>query len=198
MTWIDSANHLNRAKGYRLAVTHFVFPDITVLCNFAVVHHLDLLEKVLLGRGRWTEVVEFEARQSSRWFPDLPGLPSAGWLGMPIELTGGEHIRAVERIRRVVFGGSGDRSTDHLGEAQTYDLIRTVPYFADSWWVSDDRESVRYARHQGLTTLETVDLVRMSVEQGGVTAEAGFALLQEMVACGRHLRLPVSPNELMG
>jgi hypothetical protein len=31
----------------------------TLLCNFAAVNQLDLLETVLLGRGRWTEAVAY-------------------------------------------------------------------------------------------------------------------------------------------
>ncbi|GAA2490405.1 hypothetical protein GCM10010406_28160 [Streptomyces thermolineatus] len=39
------------------------FPDNTVLCNFAAVDRLPLLEKVLDGRGRWTQAVAHEARR---------------------------------------------------------------------------------------------------------------------------------------
>lgn len=40
------------------------FPDNTVLCNFSAVGSLSLLEKVLDGRGRWTQAVAL--RPSSR------------------------------------------------------------------------------------------------------------------------------------
>jgi len=38
-------------------VSTFLFPDNTVLCNFAAVDRLDLLQAVLNGRGRWTPTV---------------------------------------------------------------------------------------------------------------------------------------------
>jgi predicted nucleic acid-binding protein len=42
------------------------FPDNTVLCNFAAVDALTLLEQVLDGRGRWVEAIAHEAKQSAR------------------------------------------------------------------------------------------------------------------------------------
>lgn len=42
-------------------MTDHLFPDNTVLCNFAAVNRLDLLKSVLSGRGRWTEAVAYEA-----------------------------------------------------------------------------------------------------------------------------------------
>ncbi|MGH3277686.1 MAG: hypothetical protein ACRDNW_00920 [Trebonia sp.] len=41
-------------------MTEHLFPDNTVLCNFAAVNRLDLLKSVLGGRGRWTEAVAYE------------------------------------------------------------------------------------------------------------------------------------------
>lgn len=38
-----------------------VFPDNTVLCNFAAVDQLSLLRNWLLDRGRWSEAVAAEA-----------------------------------------------------------------------------------------------------------------------------------------
>ena len=39
-----------------------LFPDNTVLCNFAAVERLDLLRDWLRGRGRWTEGEDQAAR----------------------------------------------------------------------------------------------------------------------------------------
>jgi hypothetical protein len=57
-----------------------------VLCNFASVDRLSLLEKVLDGRGRWTQAVAAEAEQSARFWPKLHQVPVDGWLGDPIEI----------------------------------------------------------------------------------------------------------------
>ncbi|MFF3003247.1 hypothetical protein ACFVTF_10605 [Kitasatospora sp. NPDC057940] len=79
------------------------FPDNTVLCNFASVSRLDILENVLSGRGRWTEAVAYEAKRSSRYLPALDPPDVSRWLGDPIEVDDPE---AVERIRQGVFFGS--------------------------------------------------------------------------------------------
>ena len=69
-------------------MTEFLFPDNTVLCNFAAVDRLDLL-KVGARRAaaRWTEAVAYEARRSAQVLPALPGFVGAGWLDEPIEIS---------------------------------------------------------------------------------------------------------------
>lgn len=178
-------------------MTTFVFPDNTVLCNFASVGRLDLLETILRGRGRWTEAVAAEAVASSRLLPDLTNLPSAGWLGEPIEVTDEADVAQIERVRRAVFGGTDDQPTKHLGEAQTCHVLKRWREFAGSWWVSDDGEALRYARYQGITTRETIDLVAEAVAMGDLSSGAGFGLLHAMADTDRVLRLPDSVADLM-
>ncbi|GLY32540.1 hypothetical protein [Kineosporia sp. NBRC 101731] len=177
-------------------MSHFVFPDNTVLCNFAAIKKLSLLRQIMSGRGRWTDAVAREAQRSSATWPDLTSLSFDGWLGLPIEVTDRQGQQAVERIRRAVFGGTSSRATQHLGEAQTCYLIKNSAEFAGSWWVSDDREALRYARSQKLETYETLDLVRIAVKSREVTAQQGFELLHAMQDEGRHLRLPGGPEDL--
>ena len=57
-----------------------VFPDNTVLCNFASVNRLELLEGWLRGRGRWTAAVAYEVGRSTTV---LPALASIGRLAAP-------------------------------------------------------------------------------------------------------------------
>ena len=54
-------------------MTDYLFPDNTVLCNFAAVNRLDLIKSVLDGRGRWTEAVAYEASRSASKLPALRG-----------------------------------------------------------------------------------------------------------------------------
>jgi len=95
-------------------VAEAVFPDNTVLCNFAAVHRLDLLERFLRGRGRWTEAVAGEARRSARFLPDLIKIEKEGWLGEPVEIDAAEAVAGVEHLRRDVFGGSSAEPLKHL------------------------------------------------------------------------------------
>ncbi|MFI5959772.1 hypothetical protein [Cryptosporangium sp. NPDC051539] len=177
-------------------MTSFLFPDNTVLCNFAAARSLELLKSVLDERGRWTEAVAYEATQSARVLPELAVLEESGWLGKPIEVNDEKEIQAIDRIRRAVFGGSDVKPLQHLGEAQTCYLLQHRPEFADSWWISDDREAIRYARYQGITTRETVDLVAEAVVGGLLTAKQGISLCRRMAEAGRALRLPVSEADL--
>jgi hypothetical protein len=178
-------------------MAEYLFPDTTVLCNFAAVDRLDLLRDVLDGRGRWTEAVAYEARRSARHLPALRSVPRDGWLGRAIEIADETDIQTVDRIRRVVFGGTDERPLEHLGEAQTCHVITTWRRFAGSWWISDDREALRYARRRGITTRETADLVADAVVAELLTAEDGVDLLKQMAAHGRHLRLTASAADLL-
>jgi hypothetical protein len=177
-------------------MTEFLFPDNTVLCNFATVECLDLLISVLRGRGRWTEAVAHEAQRSAQVIPALASLLASPELAEPIEISADADILQVERIRRAVFGGTDDEPLRHLGEAQTCHVIETWPALAGSWWISDDREAVRYARRRGITTRETIDLVAMAVADGDISPKDGYALLCRMASAGRHLRLPASAADL--
>lgn len=177
-------------------MTEFLFPDNTVLCDFAAVDRIDLLRSILGGRGRWTEAVAYEASQSARYLPPLAGLVSGDWLGEPIEVADDADIQRVERIRRAVFGGTDDRPLRHLGEAQSCYVILNWAEFAGSWWITNDRDALRYARFQGITTRETIDLMSIAVVNGDIDPRDAFELMTRMTAAGRHLRLPRSAAEL--
>lgn len=177
-------------------MTEYLFPDNTVLCNFAAVDRLDLLKAVLDGRGRWTEAVADEARRSARVLPALRALPGSGWLDEPIETADEGDVLAIERIRRAVFGGTEAEPLRHLGEAQTCHLILNCASFAGSWWISDDKEALRYARHQRITTRETLDLMNIAVVNGEISAHEGYELMLAMADSGRHLRMPTSAEDL--
>jgi predicted nucleic acid-binding protein len=174
------------------------FPDNTVLCNFAAVDRLRLLEGVLDGKGRWTEAVAHEAFLSARHLPLLRTLPADGWLGDPIEIDDAAEQRAVERVRRSVFNGDRRAPTQHLGEAQTCVLITSRREFRASVWITDDRSAGSYSRRKGIRTLETMDLMSLAAVKGLVTAVEGHRLLHAMTAAGRHLhRISSQPDDLL-
>jgi len=75
-------------------------------------------------------------------------------------------------------------------------VIRNWPEFAGSWWISDDREALRYARFQHITTRETLDLVSTAVVNGDLQARDGMALMNAMAEAGRSLRMPASERDL--
>lgn len=177
-------------------MTEHRFPDNTVLCNFAAVNRLDLIKSVLSGRGRWTEAVAYEASRSASKLPALQGLASEGWLDEPIAITKESEIRNINQIRRAVFSGTDDDQLKHLGEAQTCYLIKNWAEFAGSWWISDDVEALRYAKFQGITTRETIDIMSIAVADGDISARDAFELMERMADSDRYLRLPKSAEEL--
>jgi hypothetical protein len=177
-------------------MTEYLFPDNTVLCNFAAVNSLDLLRSVLGERGRWTEAVAYEASRSASKLPALRGLPADCWLDEPIEITSESEIRKINQIRRAVFGGTDDSPLKHLGEAQTCYVIKNWAEFAGSWWISDDGEALRHAKFQGITTRETIDIMSLAVASGDISAGDAFNLMQQMADSDRFLRLPKSAEEL--
>lgn len=101
-----------------------------------------------------------------------------------------------ERVRRAVFGGTDDEPLKHLGEAQTCHVLRHWPEFAGSEWVTDDREALRYARYQQIRTFDTTDLVERAVVNGDITADGGFALLNQMNDSDRTVRQPPTAEHL--
>lgn len=174
-----------------------IFPDNTVLCNFAAVHRLDLLEGYLRGRGRWAQAIAYEVGRSARYHPDLAGLAEAGWLGEPIVIDRPKDVEAVERIRRLTFGGSRSEPLRHLGESQTLWLLKQRGDFAGAWWISDDTDSLEASREERITTRETIDIMRGIVADGDLTAQEAYDLMHQMAAAGRHLRLPSASRDLI-
>lgn len=174
-----------------------LFPDNTVLCNFAAVDRLDLLRDWLRGRGRWTEAVAYEAEQSAQVLPPLAQVVHDGWLGEPVTLTDKAAMLRIEHLRCDVFGGERSQPLKHLGEAQTCYLLKEVSQWQGSWWVTDDREALHFARRQGITSRETLDLVAAMVADAEITAQAAYDLLHSMVSANRSLRLPKSLDDLL-
>ncbi|MFD7408353.1 hypothetical protein ACFV7R_38165 [Streptomyces sp. NPDC059866] len=153
---------------------------------------------MLDGRGRWTEAVAYEAKQSARYLPSMRGLEKASWLGEPIEITDSWELAEVDRVRRAVFNGPASVPTKHLGEAETCVLITMRTEFRDSVWITDDRSAGAFARRRGITTKETYDLMNRAVVDGLISALESHELLGRMQAAGRHLhRVSICPEDLM-
>lgn len=173
-------------------MTLYWFPDNTVLCNFAAVHRVQLLEAVLDGRGRWVEAVAQEATASSHYLPDLTKLHSNGTLGEPIEITDLTDISLIERTRRSALGGLASEPRKHLGEAQTCHVIAHWSEYSGSFWISDDQDALEYALIKGITSRETKDLISEAIVSGLIGRSDAYQLLTEMRGLGRHLSVPAS------
>lgn len=175
-----------------------VFPDTTVLCNFASIQRLDILTEWLRDRGRWCEAVEAEAQKSANFWPDIGALLGpASPLGEPISIDDEQLLNRIEGVRRSVFGGSTTEPLKHLGEAQTCILITETPEYVGSWWITDDADAYEYAQRRHITTRRTRDIMAAIVADGDLNAAAAYDLMMEMSARGRNLSLPSSAAELL-
>ncbi|WP_416417082.1 hypothetical protein [Paenarthrobacter aromaticivorans] len=175
-------------------MTALLFPDNTVLCNYACVDRIDLLKAVVSDRGRWTQAVYAEARQSSKVWPSLGSLMDYSLLGEPIEI---EDAEQVNRIRQARLSGSPLKPTQHLGEAETCYLIHTDASYRDSIWITDDYDAFDFAKQLQIVTWDTRTTLETLVSMGETTAEQAFELLQEMHGLGRNpRRMPAHYREL--
>lgn len=171
-----------------------LFPDNTVLCNYACVERMDLLEAVVAQRGRWTQAVFAEARQSAQVWPGMEPLMDQTLLGEPIEI---EDARQVDRIRIARLAGSALIPTQHLGEAETCYLIHNDPNYRDSIWITDDYDAFDFAKQLGIVTWDTRHTLESLIAMGDTTAIEAFDLLQQMYDQGRTpRRMPSHHREL--
>lgn len=122
--------------------------------------------------------------------------PSLAFLGDPVVIDDPNEAAKVEHIRRVVFGGAISEPTKHLGEAETCHLILNRADFRGSRWITDDRDAIEYAAHQGIPTWESQDLMSEAVSVGIITEHDGFDLLIRMKNADRGLRVPAKPVDL--
>lgn len=140
----------------------FLFPDTTVLINFAVVDRLGLLRAYLDDRGRTVEAVAFEVGRSAQRTPHLADLDVADWFGTPIRIDRKSDTEEVSRIRVGRFGGSPSQPLQHLGESQTLHVISRFPDYRGSWMITDDRDAYELSKAQGIATKHTIDVLEIS------------------------------------
>lgn len=175
-----------------------LFPDNSVVVSFARADELNVLHQYLRGRGRVVEAVALEIRNSSGYIPSLAALDQIEWFGEPIPITGEKNAAAVEGIRVAVFGGARSKPREHLGESQTLHLLRSDPKYADSVWITEDREAYQFATRQRITTRDTFALLSEMVAYLDLTADRAFEVADRILDAGEPmLRKPTSPRDFI-
>ena len=140
-------------------MTESFFPDNTVLCNFAAVTGWTSSSRCSADAAGGRRPSPMRRAGPPHSCPPFARLAAEGWLDEPIEITA---MRTSGRSTRSGGRSSAAPTTSplkHLGEAQTCYVIKNWAEFAGSWWISDDGEALRYAKFQGITTRETIDIV---------------------------------------
>lgn len=153
-----------------------LFPDNTVLINFAVIDRLDLLSLYLGDRGRIVEAVRYEVERSSSRIPNLAAEDWGDWFGEPIRIVAENDIRAVELMRTARFGGSKSDHLQHLGESQTIHVVSQDPGFQGSLILTDDKDAYRFASMRGILVRHTVEILRDLVGFQEITSQQAFEL----------------------
>jgi hypothetical protein len=102
-------------------VASLMFPDNTVLINFAIINRMDLLERLANGNGQWCATVSGECAESAR-YPGLAALSAAEKIfGEALYPNPAEHQDV--QVLRNQLASPGDPPSKHLGEAETVAII---------------------------------------------------------------------------
>lgn len=154
-----------------------MFPDNTVLINFAAINRMDLLERLANGNGQWCATVAIECAESAKR-PELAALDSAQQIfGEPLFPDTAEH-QAI-RVLRDQLASPGDPPTRHLGEAETIAIItrRQLRCF----FVTDDRSAALLATQNGVSVVGTWHLLKVAYRKEWIDADTlwGYVLTLE-------------------
>jgi predicted nucleic acid-binding protein len=154
-----------------------MFPDNTVLINFAIINRMDLLGRLANGNGQWCATVATECAESAKR-PDLGALGGAAAIfGEPLFPDAAEHQDVC--VLRVQLASPGDLPTQHLGEAETIAII--VRRHLSCFFVSDDRGAVRLAAKNGISVVGTWHLLKVAHRKRWIDADTlwGYVLTLE-------------------
>lgn len=159
-----------------------MFPDNTVLINFAIIKRMDLLERLANGNGQWCATVAIECSESGRR-PELAALSRANEIfGEPLYPDAAEHQDA--RLLRDQLASPGDSPTKHLGEAETIAIITRRQLRCI--FASDDGDAGRLAGQSGISIVTTWHLLKVARRQTWIDADTlwGYVLTLEAAERG--------------
>lgn len=159
-------------------MTLLLFPDNTVLINFALINRMDLLARLVQGKGAWCATVAHECSASSS-VAGLEALSEAGGIfGSPLYPEGAEHLDT--RAFREELASPGDGKNRHLGEAETLAIM--LRRQVKGLFVTDDREATRLANRNGVRVATTWGLLRLARRQDWVDRDTLWGYVQTLRA----------------
>lgn len=165
-------------------MSRLLFPDNTVLINFAYIGRMDLLERLTNGNGAWCQSVAFECAKSSEvdGLAELTKAPSI--FGEPwVPESGADHLE-IRRLR-TEMASPGEGRSKHLGEAETIVLMeRRCP---DGKFVTDDVDAARKAKLRGIDTFSTWDLMLLALRLRWVDADTVFGYAKVLQMRGQYV-----------
>jgi predicted nucleic acid-binding protein len=173
-----------------------VVADTCSFRNFAAVRRLDLLDDMFGARIRCAEAVRQEILEQSLTAPELVSVLASPWLKTPITFDDQLDIAAIERLRRTELGGRARLPRQHLGEAQSLNALITMPSLAGAILLTDDAAAVDYARHKGLSVIDSADVMSEAYERDLVGCPEAYDVLLAMRVAQRGVRVPTTHFEV--
>jgi predicted nucleic acid-binding protein len=162
-------------------VTVLLFPDNTVLINFAILNRMDLLGSLANGNGQWCATVAEECANSTG-FDGLGALADAPSIfGEPLRPDRAELQDAY--ILREELAQPGDPRYKHLGEAETIAIMQRRQL--RGFFVTDDNDARRMAARHGVKIATTWILLKMAWKVGRIDADTLWGYVQTL---GRQSR----------
>ncbi|WP_131770507.1 hypothetical protein [Candidatus Protofrankia californiensis] len=153
-----------------------LFPDNTVLINFAIINRMDLLERLANGNGRWCATVASECDSSARE-PDLSALADArGIFGSPWFPDAAELQDT--RLLREELASPGDHPYQHLGEAETLAIM--IRRRVHGFFVTDDNDAARLATRHSIQVVRTWHLLQLATKTEWVDADTLWEYIQTL------------------
>lgn len=158
-----------------------VFPDNTVLINFAYIHRMDLLAK-LARNGAWCATVAWECEQSAVQ-PGLQDMTQAHKIfGDPLRPESAREHTMTQTLRTQLAKPS-DGPYRHLGEAETLAIMACRSL--RGIFVTDDRAVPVLAQAQSIQVITTWDLLRTAAHAGYIDRNALWADVRSLREKGR-------------
>lgn len=126
-----------------------------------------VLEAVVNGNGRWCATVASECDAGSQK-PGLEAMAQARAIfGEPLYPDAAEHVDI--QVLRDQMRQPGDRSTAHLGEAETITIITSRNLTGA--FVTDDKGAQRQAKSNGIHVYNTWHILKLAVGAGMLSVE---------------------------
>ncbi|MDO9395063.1 MAG: hypothetical protein Q7T71_00815 [Herbiconiux sp.] len=164
---------------------HVLFPDTTVLVNFAHVNMMGALEAMFAGRAMWGATGAAECARSA----EVEGLEvlreAIRFLGEPLRPDTVEEHLLVTRLR-TQLSGPGDGPRKNLGEAETLALIQLRPALRGVF-VTDDTGAIRAATAMGMRVYTSADLFALAAVTQQCTIDEAWNLMMVLRGIPRHL-----------
>lgn len=161
-----------------------IFPDNTVLVNFALMGRVELLESLVRGRAAWTMTISGECHRSAQevGLEALLRMPEV--FGEPLLPTPAERRDA--QLYRERIAGKDLRPNASLGEAEALAIINRR-HIEGAVFVSDDAGAREIAPRLGIVVYSTLDLLGLARRTNLIDTGDMWSCIEILRSKGRRI-----------